>query len=620
MLKSSSKKFAVVTSKDHFEEFDKIMPPSTRWLVEDNPDLRRFLQDGIPLGTDVAVVDEDGFCKQGSSQNQADLLAFQQDLADAKRSMQIIVVPSIRRKKGDEWIGKLYSCGIRDVLDPDRQNDLEATILSAIESPASAEDVAGGYRADEPTGMAGVLAKRRAKKERKRIEKARKNGEEVRDEPQSIFEQMDSSASEPEGPKALMSGPSETQRARERLHDSGKLPRIKEAEGGVYEVAEPEARADGDERSQPGSAGRETPEGAGEPAEAETGIGPRSQPGSAARGGRAGLRQDLGLESTAEAGIMTRSQAAVLERMRAEIAREYAEREEHLRSEYEARLGEAMRSGRRQRVVAVAGASASSMTAEAALEAVSFAKAACPGCRATMFEHVGGRVSALEPYGAEPAGAREHYPDVAVHDLGCDLDALGAIEADVRLVVLVPQPWEAQEQAAALGACAIDLDGPSTFVCSPARGPRAAAIAAAIAGAGPAPLSIPNPNHFACKPARPAADLERAMGPMMDELAAEMGVEPQRPARQKGGGKQGQQSRPSPARPCAEAGKRQAAEGGRGEERSQAGSAEEHGEQRSQPGSAGPARDRAEAIEAPKSRPDGPPSIDAAARMAEEEG
>ncbi len=356
MLRKSKKKFAVVTSAEHFKHYEPLMPEGTRYLVEDNPDIRRFLQDGIPLGTDVAVVDEAGFCAQGDSQNRADLVAFLQDLADAGASMQIVVVASEKREKGDPWIAELYSRGIYDVIDPMRSYDLDATIERAVRHPAAAEDVEGGYRADEPGGMAAILAARKAKKERKRAAKAARGGVAEEDRPKSISEQMGASSGESEGPRPLLDGPSETQLARERLHDSGKLPRIAEAEAGVYEVVDEEPAP----AAEPRPGGRAPQEAPLPEPEA-----PQGQDGPAGEG------------PEGAGAMMAPGQAALLELVREEVAREqeqreermrreYEQREERMRREYEQRIGEAMRSGRRQRVVAVAGAAPSAMTAEPA--------------------------------------------------------------------------------------------------------------------------------------------------------------------------------------------------------------------------------------------------------------
>lgn len=516
MLRKSKKKFAVVTSAEHFKHYEPLMPEGTRYLVEDNPDIRRFLQDGIPLGTDVAVVDEAGFCAQGDSQNRADLVAFLQDLADAGASMQIVVVASEKREKGDPWIAELYSRGIYDVIDPMRSYDLDATIERAVRHPAAAEDVEGGYRADEPGGMAAILAARKAKKERKRAAKAARGAAAPEDGPKSISEQMGASSGESEGPRPLLDGPSETQLARERLHDSGKLPRIAEAEAGVYEVVDEEPAPAAEPRP-----GGQAPQEAPLPEPED----PRSQDGSGGAG------------PEGAGAMMAPGQAALLELVREEVAREqeqreermrreYEQREERMRREYEQRIGEAMRSGRRQRVVAVAGAAPSAMTAETALEAAAYAAEACPGCRAAMFEHVGDRLPALEAAGAEAAGPREAYPDVAVHDLGPDLAALAALDADISLVVIDPAPWAAERQAAAIAEAGVAFCG-GTYACVPARGPLARPIARAAGAGDAAPLSVPNPNHFAYERPRPADGLEEALGPMMAELASEMGAEAQ---------------------------------------------------------------------------------------------
>lgn len=61
-LTSTGKKFSCVTSTKHYDAFREIMPDGTRFLVDENPDIRAFLKQGIPLRTDVAVVDKAGFC------------------------------------------------------------------------------------------------------------------------------------------------------------------------------------------------------------------------------------------------------------------------------------------------------------------------------------------------------------------------------------------------------------------------------------------------------------------------------------------------------------------------------------------------------------------------------
>ncbi len=129
---------------------------------------------------------------------------------------------------------------------------------------------------------------------------------------------------------------------------------------------------------------------------------------------------------------------------------------------------------------------------------------------------------------------------------------------------------------------------------------------------------MPNPNHFAYERPRPADGLEEALGPMMAELACEMGVEAQPVAqRRRAKRREGADAAPPAQKPQREAG----APGRIVEPERQ--SEEERGRKAPAPdepargdGQAGPAADE----RSQRGSAAGPPSLDDALRTSSDGG
>lgn len=536
-IKNCGRKLAVITSRRHHDGgFEAVVPADTLWSVDPdrNPDARLFLLDAMRRNADVAVVDEDGSAHPDVLY--PDLVAFKQDLRDAGAEMQIIVIASEERfKPGDPFLAQLIGCGVYDIISEKDSRTLDRALGDLMASPTTAQQAAELVGSARPKGFFGL---RKPRKKQKRGAK----------EAAAPAEPTIASSMEPaqaaQGRKPLTSAPSETAKVLQKLQDTGEIPAAR-----PEPAAEPPAPAP---QSAPTAAPAQAPSAAQEPTAPKPACaGPQPEPpapGPAAEPSRTEPHEDpaparaeprpapapdsrthAAPAEPAERGsaprppeprgsIMTPDQVQLMETVRAAVAKEYEAREAALRREYDLKLGAAMRQGRRQRCVAVCSL-VPAMTAEAAMEAVAFCKRALPGAAVAFVEHDGARLGVLEPYGAIEPGSGDAMPDIVVRDFGLDWRAAAEAEADARLLVLAPEPWEegAQKEAFAAGA------GAGMAACLPAGGPMAERIALAITG-DRAVLALPDPNHFAAGPAAAPAAYEAALGEMVALLASEMGA------------------------------------------------------------------------------------------------
>ena len=151
--------------------------------------------------------------------------------------------------------------------------------------------------------------------------------------------------------------------------------------------------------------------------------------------------------------------------------------------------------------------------------------------RATVVEHDSRKLPSLAPYGAIAPGDDAFYPDVAVHDLGCDLAAARemALSGAGVMLVLAAEPWlrEAQSQAWAASAEAHELleDGLLAPVM-PGAGDAAADIAEEILGMRPSSVASLDPGLFTYSDPKPCRSLEAAMGEAAEQLAEQAAASP----------------------------------------------------------------------------------------------
>ena len=219
------------------------------------------------------------------------------------------------------------------------------------------------------------------------------------------------------------------------------------------------------------------------------------------------------------------------ESIRADLTAEFERRMREMASAYERKLALAMRGGREQRVFAVCSIVPEAPTTLAAVEAAIWAADRLPGMRATVVEHDPRKLPSLAPYGAIAPGDDALYPDVAVHDLGCDLAAARemALSGAGVMLVLAAEPWlrEAQSQAWAASAEAHELleDGLLAPVM-PGAGDAAEGIAEEILGMRPSSVASLDPGLFTYSDPKPCRSLEAAMGAAADQLAEQTASSP----------------------------------------------------------------------------------------------
>lgn len=549
-IKNCGRKLAVITSRRHHDGgFEAVVPADTLWSVDPdrNPDARLFLLDAMRRNADVAVIDEDGSAHPDVLY--PDLVAFKQDLRDARAEMQIIVIASEERfEPGDPFLAQLIGCGVYDIISEKDPRTLDRALGDLMASPTTAQQAAELVGSARPKGFFGL---RKPRKKQKRGAK----------EPAAPAAPTISSSMEPaqaaQGRKPLTSAPSETAKVLQKLQDSGEIPAARPEPA---PAAEPPAQAPSPVPEQParsappapaaraqGPAAEEAP-AVREPQPIEAAAGPRPEraredrtrpeppaaeqapaapepqaapapdPSPHAATAEPARRAPAPRPADPRGSIMTPDQVKLMETVRAAVAKEYEAREAALRREYDLKLGSAMRQGRRQRCVAVCSL-VPAMTAEAAMEAVAYCKRALPGSTVAFVEHDGARLDVLKPYGAIEPGSGDAMPDIVVRDFGLDWRAAAEAEADARLLVLAPEPWEAGAQKEAFAAGA----GAGMIACLPADGPMAERIALAITGDRDA-LALPDPNHFAAGPAAAPEAYGTALGEMVSLLASEMGA------------------------------------------------------------------------------------------------
>ena len=212
--------------------------------------------------------------------------------------------------------------------------------------------------------------------------------------------------------------------------------------------------------------------------------------------------------------------AEEFDRKAREMAEMYERKAREMAEMYERKLAAAMRGGRPQRAFAVCSLTPEAPTASASVEAAMWARERLPELQAAVVEHDEAKLEPLAPYGAIAPGSAALYPDIAVHDLGCDLAAARdmALDGAVVLLVISPEPWLRDVQARAWAASsethALLEDGELVPVVAGA-GDAAAAIAEDVLGARPAAIASTDPSLFSRTSPKPG----RAIGPALEEQA-----------------------------------------------------------------------------------------------------
>lgn len=493
-LRDSNKRFAVVTSegqRGHRKYYQGVLPESTEYLCDSNPDLRKFLQHQLLVGVDVVILDADGM--PYPEVNEPDAFAFVQDAKDAGKEVLVIYFSDkvVKEKKMAREFERWYRAGIYDVVPRnDKRGNIEEIIEQIVASPADREDVL-----PEQPKKKRLFGKKSMPVEDKTVFGG---GDEV-----------------VEHARILSDEPSDTARIKMALQNSGKLPKVEAGEEPRYQV-DTEKTGQGIGRATETAAPAEA-EGRTENQEARSEHTP--QPQSAVSEVKVIDREP----QPQEQAILPANVAAVMERMRAEIARDYERREEELRKSYEEKLATAMRMGRRQRAVAVASL-VEAMTAEAAQELALMSKNYIPKGKVMMVERDEEKLQSLEAYGfVSPDDQDVLYADVAITDYGADLEAAMAAHADLTYLVLAPTPWTASAQQREWKSLEEQTkhSGDALIVCMPARGPRMQAVVDSIVGSGRKAVYGPDANHYAGK-AVVNRDFGASLNPMLKTLALEM--------------------------------------------------------------------------------------------------
>lgn len=141
----TEKTFAALTGEESIPQLQKLLPPNSIMYSDPNPDVRRFLSEQAAMGIDVVVIFDDGMPYKDVSE--ADVLSF---LSSQKsRGTQLIFVAGAEREPGDEFIRKLISAEVYDIVGPAAGPDAIAGIEKAVQSPASYADCARWLEPEE---------------------------------------------------------------------------------------------------------------------------------------------------------------------------------------------------------------------------------------------------------------------------------------------------------------------------------------------------------------------------------------------------------------------------------------------------------------------------------------
>ena len=149
----TEKTFAALTGEEGIPQLQKLLPPNSIMYSDPNPDVRRFLSEQAAMGIDVVVIFDDGMPYKDV--NEADVLSF---LSSQKsRGTQLIFVAGAEREPGDEFIRKLISAEVYDIVGPAAGPDAIAGIEKAVQSPASYADCARWLEPEEAKKNIGYL-------------------------------------------------------------------------------------------------------------------------------------------------------------------------------------------------------------------------------------------------------------------------------------------------------------------------------------------------------------------------------------------------------------------------------------------------------------------------------
>ena len=141
----TEKTFAALTGEERIPQLQKLLPPNSIMYSDPNPDVRRFLSEQAAMGIDVVVIYDDGMPYKDV--NEADVLSF---LSSQKsRGTQLIFVAGAEREPGDEFIRKLISAEVYDIVGPAAGPDALGGIEKAVQSPASYADCARWLEPEE---------------------------------------------------------------------------------------------------------------------------------------------------------------------------------------------------------------------------------------------------------------------------------------------------------------------------------------------------------------------------------------------------------------------------------------------------------------------------------------
>lgn len=141
----TEKTFAALTGEESIPQLQKLLPPNSIMYSDPNPDVRRFLSEQAAMGIDVVVIFDDGMPYKDVSE--ADVLSF---LSSQKsRGTQLVFVAGAEREPGDEFIRKLISAEVYDIVGPAAGPDALGGIEKAVQSPASYADCARWLEPEE---------------------------------------------------------------------------------------------------------------------------------------------------------------------------------------------------------------------------------------------------------------------------------------------------------------------------------------------------------------------------------------------------------------------------------------------------------------------------------------
>ena len=141
----TEKTFAALTGEESIPQLQRLLPPNSIMYSDPNPDVRRFLSEQAAMGIDVVVICDDGMPYKDV--NEADVLSF---LSSQKsRGTQLIFVAGAEREPGDEFIRKLISAEVYDIVGPAAGPDALGGIEKAVQFPASYADCARWLEPEE---------------------------------------------------------------------------------------------------------------------------------------------------------------------------------------------------------------------------------------------------------------------------------------------------------------------------------------------------------------------------------------------------------------------------------------------------------------------------------------